>query len=69
MKKAIARPRIMGSLKISAHTPPTTAIGLEAVMPHSNRKIRKNGQLGARAHAMVNIVKKTKVTTMMIRRP
>lgn len=38
-------------------------------MPHSSRKIRKNGQSGARAHAMVKMVKKTKVTSMMIRRP
>ncbi|KAL8996489.1 MAG: hypothetical protein Q9169_003998 [Polycauliona sp. 2 TL-2023] len=55
--------------QMSAKSPPTTAIALDAVMPQSKRKTKKAGQVGATAHAMVNMVKKTKVMTMTHLRP
>ena len=66
---AIARPRVTGSLYTSAKSPPTTAIALEALIPQSRRKIRKDGQFGATAQAKVKIVKKTKLDIMMSRLP
>ena len=43
-----------------------TAMALEAQIPERRRKIKKAGQLGATAQAMVNIVKKTKLENIMI---
>lgn len=62
---AIARPLMTGSLNISAYRPPTTAIGLEALMPHMRRKTRNAGQFGAKAQAIVKSVKTTKVDKIM----
>ena len=58
-----------GSLKTSAYKPPTTAIALEALMPHMRRKIRNAGQFGAKAQAIVKSVKTTKLDSMIILLP
>lgn len=44
-------------------------MALEAVIPQSKRKTRNAGQVGATAHAMVKMVKKTNVMTMTHLRP
>lgn len=44
-------------------------MALDAVIPQSNRNIRKKAQLGATAHAKVNMVNKANVETMTILRP
>ena len=54
---------------MSAKSPPTTAIALEAQIPERRRNIRKAGQFGATAQAIVNIVKKTKLETIIILLP
>ena len=46
-----------------------TAMALEAQIPERRRKIRKAGQLGATAQAIVNIVKKMKLENIMILLP
>lgn len=58
-----------GFLKTSAYKPPTTAIGLEALIPQKRRNIRNAGQFGARAQASVKRVNSTKLDNMMILRP
>ena len=69
MKHAIARPLVTGLPKMSAYRPPTTEIGEEALIPQIKRNTKKVGQLGARAHAIVKIVKTTKVVSMIILLP
>lgn len=49
--------------------PATTAIGDEAKTPQNNLKTRKAGQLGARAQAIVKIVKAPSVKYVSILRP
>lgn len=65
MKIAIARPLITGFPNTSAYRPPTTAMALEALMPHIRRNTRNAGQFGAKAQAIVKSVKTTKLDNMM----
>jgi hypothetical protein len=69
IKHAIATPRLRGSAKISAYSPPTTATGADAKTPHMNRNIKNAVQLGARAVAMVKMVYSKKATRNTIFRP
>lgn len=66
---AEARSRTTGSAKISPMIPTVMAMELEALMPQTRRKKRKEGQFGARAQATVKMVKRAKLETMMTRRP
>ena len=54
---------------MSAYKPPTTAIGLDAIMPHISRKTSKTGQFGARAQAIVKRVKTRKLEIIIILLP
>jgi hypothetical protein len=65
MNIAIARPLVTGSSYISAYTPPVTEIGLLALMPVNILKTKSAAKFGARAHAMVRIVKRKKVEIMI----
>ena len=65
MKIAIARPLMTGLPKTSAYKPPTTAIALEALMPHMRRNTRNAGQFGAKAQAIVKSVKTTKLDSII----
>lgn len=69
MKMANALPLVLGSLYTSARIPATIAMGELAKAPQKKRKMRKAGQLGDRAHAMVKMAKQTKVERLRIRRP
>jgi len=65
MKTAIALPLVSGSSYISAYTPPTTEIGLLALIPVNDLKINRAAKLGAKAQAIVNIVKRKNVEFMI----
>ena len=69
MKTANALPLVIGLLNKSAKSPPTTDMGLEALIPHMRRKTSSEGQLGATAHAKVKSVKTRKLLSMTILRP
>lgn len=56
MKQAIATPLDRGLVKISAYSPPSTAIGADAKHPHMNLKTKNAVQLGDSAVANVKIV-------------
>jgi hypothetical protein len=49
--------------------PPTIAIGAEAQMPHKRRKIRNAVHVGVTAHAIVKMMKRTKVPITSLCRP
>lgn len=64
MNRDRARPLATGSLYKSAYMPPVTAIGLLALIPVITRNIRSPAKLGARAHAIVKIMKMLNVMVM-----
>lgn len=53
---AIDLPLVLGSEKISAYNPPTTAVGEEAKIPENSLKITIAAKLGATAQARLKIV-------------
>lgn len=69
MKMAYALPLDVGSPYTSARMPATMAIGELANTPVKKRKTSNDGQVEARAHAMVKMVKKQKVVKLRLRRP
>lgn len=69
MKAAMARPLVRCSPYMSAMIPATMAIGALANTPTKSLNMRKAGQLGARAHAIVHIQNIMKVPMTLGRRP
>ena len=69
MKTAIALPRGVASLNISAYKPATTVIGQAALMPTNNRNTTNAGQFGATAQAKLKIVNMINVGSTTIFRP
>lgn len=54
---------------MSAKMPAATTMGAETVIPEPSRKIRNAGKFGAKAQAMVKMVKKKKGTSDIQKRP
>lgn len=69
MNVAIARPRDLGVLYMSAHTAPDTVRAQEAPTPAINRKMINAAKLGANAEANMPILKTAKAYIIMIFRP
>jgi hypothetical protein len=66
---ATARPRVLGSWKMSASTPVTTAMGPLAKIPDMSLSTSRVAQFLERPHAMVNMVKRKNVPMVRYRRP
>ena len=56
MKYAITRPRLVWSVSISANSPPTIAIGADAIIPQNSLKINNDVKDVVKAQDIVNML-------------
>jgi hypothetical protein len=69
MKRAILRPRLLGSCQTSAQIPPTTLIAQLPPMPTRSLKMRRAAKFGATAEAMEKMLRIAKEMITIHLRP